>query len=100
MHYIYIYRSTTSHHINTTETGKPFFATVAVDLDALFCAGADGVEDGAVALCTEDVGVDVLKERKLGEMGEHPEMEVLDVCDGVDDAAGAQDVGILGEEGG
>lgn len=84
--------------MDATEAGKPFFATVAIDLDALFCAEVDGVEDGAMALCTEGVWVDVLKERKLGEMGQHPEMEVLDVSDGVDDATDAQDVGILGKE--
>lgn len=84
--------------MDPTEAGKPLFATVAVDLDALLGAEADGVEDGAMALCTEGVCVDVLKERKLGEMSQHPAMEVLDVGDGVDDAADAQDVRVLGEE--
>lgn len=49
-----------------------------------------------MALGTESVLIDGLKERKVSEMDAHPVVKVLDIGDGIDDASGTENVGILG----
>lgn len=81
------------------EAREPLVAPVTLDFFTLFGAGVDGIKDGAVALRAEGGLVDGLEEGKAGEVGVHPVVEILDVSDGVYDATGTEDVGILGEEG-
>ena len=86
--------------VDASETGQPLLTSISLDFFALFGAGIYGIDDGTLALRTQGFLVDGLKERKGGEMGAHPVMQVLDIGDGVDDATGAEDIGVLGKQGG
>lgn len=85
--------------LDATEACKPFVAFVALHLFAFFGTVIDSVEDRAMALCAKGLLINRLEKGEVCEMGFHPVMEIFDVCNGIDDTARTEDVGVFCEKG-
>ena len=95
----YIHCFSIPRHLDPPETREPLVSLIPLDLFALLRATVHRVQDGALALVPELFFGHRLEQGELLEMGAHPVVEIADVRNGVHDAAGTEDVCVLGQEG-